>query len=141
MADNGKQAGDDSEQEFSSRMTDVAFSGLMCVAIAMGKETGLFEVMIAMDTPKTSQEIADAGKLKERYVREWLGAMVTAKIVNYDPSTKVYWIPKSHHSIMNVTGLAMCTPTLSSAFFDVADSFRKDGPSGNIKVLLNFDSD
>ena len=66
MADSGKQAGDDSKQEFSSRMMDVAFSGLKCVAIAMGKETGLFDVMIATETPKTSQEIADAGNLKER---------------------------------------------------------------------------
>ncbi|XP_071805257.1 S-adenosylmethionine-dependent methyltransferase Rv2258c-like [Asterias amurensis] len=130
MADSGKQAGDDSKQEFSSRMMDVALSGLKCVAIAMGKETGLFDVMIATETPKTSQEIADAGNLKERYVREWLGAMVTAKIVNYDPSTETYWIPKSHHSITQFTGLAMCTPSLSTAFFDVADSFRKDGPSG-----------
>ena len=35
--------------------------------------------------PSTSQEIADAAGLDERYVREWLGAMVTGRVVEYDP--------------------------------------------------------
>ena len=35
--------------------------------------------------PSTSEEIAKQAGLNERYVREWLGAMVTGRIVNYDP--------------------------------------------------------
>ena len=31
-------------------------------------DTGLFNVMISLGQPKTCQEIADAGKYKERYV-------------------------------------------------------------------------
>ena len=58
----------ETEEEFSGHIKDVAYSGVMCLAIAMGMKTGLFELMVAMETPKTSQEIADAGNLKERHV-------------------------------------------------------------------------
>ena len=38
-------------------------------------------------TPPTSHELADAAGLDERYVREWLGAMTTGRIVEYEPAT------------------------------------------------------
>ena len=40
---------------------------------------------IAKLVPSTSQEIATAASLNERYVREWLGGLVTSKIVDYQP--------------------------------------------------------
>ncbi|HEU5260751.1 MAG TPA: hypothetical protein VFU41_04905 [Gemmatimonadales bacterium] len=43
----------------------------------MGHRTGLFDVMSKLP-PATSDEIAARAVLNERYVREWLGAMVTA---------------------------------------------------------------
>jgi methylase of polypeptide subunit release factors len=42
----------------------------------------------------TAQEIASKSNLNERYVKEWLGAMVTDKIVDYDSSTNKFSLPK-----------------------------------------------
>ena len=46
--------------------------------------------------PSSSEEIASAAKLNERYVREWLGAMVTGEIVVYDLENKTYSLPPEH---------------------------------------------
>ncbi|XP_038060960.1 uncharacterized protein LOC119731772 isoform X1 [Patiria miniata] len=125
-----KDFSNETEKDFNSRMRSIVNNGITCMTMALGFETGLFKLMISMETPKTCQEIADAGKFKERYVREWLGSMVTAYIVSFDPVEEKYWIPKHRHSIAQSRGRAMYTPTLSSAFFDVADCFQKDGPPG-----------
>ena len=50
--------------------------GALCLMVSIGHRTGLFDVMRDRP-PATSAEIALAPGLNERYVREWLGAMVT----------------------------------------------------------------
>jgi ubiquinone/menaquinone biosynthesis C-methylase UbiE len=46
--------------------------------------------------PSSSAEIAKKANLNERYVREWLGAMVTSGVVEVDPSTMKYYLPNEH---------------------------------------------
>jgi len=53
--------------------------------IDIGHRTGLFT---AAAGAATSEELADRAGLTERYVREWLGAMVTGGIVDYDPRSR-----------------------------------------------------
>jgi 2-polyprenyl-3-methyl-5-hydroxy-6-metoxy-1,4-benzoquinol methylase len=65
----------------------------------MGHQTHLFDIMSKLP-PSTSEEIATAAKLNERYVREWLGAMVTANIVEYDPSEQKYRLPAEHAAFL-----------------------------------------
>jgi hypothetical protein len=55
--------------------------------ISIGYKTDLFDI-IAQLKPSTIQEISQAAKLNERYIREWLGAMVTGNIIEYDPLTE-----------------------------------------------------
>jgi SAM-dependent methyltransferase len=62
---------------------------------SIGHQTGLFEAMAGL-APSTSAEIAAAAQLNERYVREWLAAMVTGRIVEYDPASKTYRLPPEH---------------------------------------------
>jgi hypothetical protein len=47
--------------------------------ISLGHRTGLFDLLSALP-PSSSLEIARAAGLHERYVREWLGAMVTGRV-------------------------------------------------------------
>jgi SAM-dependent methyltransferase len=46
--------------------------------------------------PATSPQIAHSLGLNERYVREWLGGMVTSGIVEYDPGRRTYGLPAEH---------------------------------------------
>ena len=58
---------DESASDFSTRVTQQLVGGIAGMGVAMGMETGLFEMMIAMgESKKTSQEIADLANMKER---------------------------------------------------------------------------
>ncbi len=61
--------------------------GCLALMISVGHRTGLFDTMATMP-PATLRQIASAAGLNERYVREWFGAMVTGRIINYDSATQ-----------------------------------------------------
>lgn len=58
----------------------------------MGHRTGLFDAMATL-LLSTSEEIAYAADLNERYVREWPGAMVVGRVVEHDPEKETYHLP------------------------------------------------
>ena len=67
MTDSNASNSVETQKEFFLRLANVVGDGLLCVSIAMGIETGLFQTMIDLkEEHKTSQEIADAGDFKER---------------------------------------------------------------------------
>ncbi|MHC4570306.1 MAG: transcriptional regulator, partial [Planctomycetota bacterium] len=68
---------------FGERMLGTLNSGALSLMISVGHRTGLFDTMRGM-APSTSTQIAEAAGLNERYVREWLGAMLTGDIVECD---------------------------------------------------------
>ena len=60
--------GDESADDFMAGLEQKLVGGMVGLGVAMGMQTGLFEVLIRLDgQPKTSQEIADAANFKERY--------------------------------------------------------------------------
>ncbi len=69
-------------------------AGLMLM-ISVGHRTGLFDTMDGMSWA-TSPQIAEAAGLNERYVREWLGAMVTGRVIDYRPADQTYRLPAEH---------------------------------------------
>jgi hypothetical protein len=85
-------------QAFGDRMLDTLNKAAAALMISAGHRTGLFDTLV--DLPHaTSERIAKAAGLDERYVREWLGAMVTARIVDYDPAGGTYFLPREHRAI------------------------------------------
>ena len=86
---------DESRAEaFAGRMLEILNDGAVAVMVSVGHRTGLFDAM-RETCAATSQELGDAAGLDERYVREWLGAMVTGGIVEHDPDTASYSCPRS----------------------------------------------
>ncbi len=63
-------------EAFAGRMLDILNNGAISIMISIGHRTQLFDTLATLPA-STSQQIADAANLNERYVREWLGAMVT----------------------------------------------------------------
>jgi hypothetical protein len=79
-------------EEFAERMVGVVNDGVLCVLASIGHQTGLFDAMAELP-PSTSEQIAEAAGLDERYVREWLGAMTVGRIVDYEPEEAAYGLP------------------------------------------------
>ncbi len=82
-------------EAFAGRLVDVVNNAGIALMTSIGHRTGLFDAMSQLP-PATSNEIAFAAQLNERYVREWLGAMVTAGFVEYDPEGQSYTLPPAH---------------------------------------------
>lgn len=81
-------------QEFARRLFGHYTSGILTLMVNIGHRTGLFEAMA--QGPATSQEIADRARLNERYVREWLCAMATGGIIEYDAASREFTLPPAH---------------------------------------------
>ena len=125
---------DESRAEaFAGRMLDMLNGGALAVMISVGHRTGLFDALGELDAA-TSRELADAAGLDERYVREWLGAMVTGRIVEIDPATARYSLPAEHAAWLtraaspdNLAVEAQWITTLSAVEDDIIDCFRNGG--------------
>ena len=79
---------------FEARFVDALNGGALCLMTSIGHRTGLFDAMADMP-PATSARDRGRRRLNERYVREWLGAMVTAGVVEHDPDAGTYSLPPS----------------------------------------------
>jgi 2-polyprenyl-3-methyl-5-hydroxy-6-metoxy-1,4-benzoquinol methylase len=86
-------------EAFARKMLDILNGGTVSLMISIGHQTHLFDIMSKL-LPSTSEEIAQSTNLNERYVREWLGAMVTANIVEYDSSKQKYHLPAEHAAFL-----------------------------------------
>ncbi len=82
-------------QAFAGQFLAALNAGALCLMASIGHRTGLFDAMSGLP-PSTSEEIAKKAGLNERYVREWLGAMVTAGVVEVDPTSTRYLLPAEH---------------------------------------------
>ena len=81
--------------DFAGRMNRMLNDAALALMVSVGHRTGLFDVMASMP-PATSEEIASRASLDERYVREWLAAMVTGRIVEHDGANNHYALPAAH---------------------------------------------
>jgi 2-polyprenyl-3-methyl-5-hydroxy-6-metoxy-1,4-benzoquinol methylase len=84
---------------FASRIVRTLNSGFTALMISIGHRTGLFDVLAVLP-PSTSEAIADASGLAERYVREWLAAMTSAHIVTHDARTSTYFLPIEYAAVL-----------------------------------------
>jgi len=54
--------------------------------IHLGDKLGLYTAMVGLDGPATTEQIADAAGLDERWVREWAHNQAAARIIDVDTS-------------------------------------------------------
>jgi ubiquinone/menaquinone biosynthesis C-methylase UbiE len=118
---------------FANKLLTAVNNGAFCLMASIGHRTGLFDVMRGLP-PSTSEEIARKANLNERYVREWLGAMVTAEVVEVDPTSTRYALPAEHAAHLTraagVDNIAVWTqyiPVLAGVEDEIVECFRKGG--------------
>lgn len=118
-------------EEFTGELIGLYTGGLLTYMVDIGHRTGLFDA--AAERPGTSQEIADRAGLQERYVREWLGAMVTGGIFRYDAVTATYSLPAEHALCLsgpgafNLAPLSQLSTHLGKYVHQVARAFSEGG--------------
>jgi 2-polyprenyl-3-methyl-5-hydroxy-6-metoxy-1,4-benzoquinol methylase len=120
-------------EAFAERMIGILNDAALALVTSIGHRTGLFDVMADLP-PSTSQQIADAANLNERYVREWLGAMVVGRIVEHDPEDGTYYLPQEHAAWLtraaspnNIAVTAQFIPVLGMVEDGIVESFKHGG--------------
>ncbi|MEO0536832.1 MAG: class I SAM-dependent methyltransferase [Cyanobacteria bacterium P01_A01_bin.123] len=123
----------DSTEAFAERLMDILNNGAIALMTSIGHRTELFDTMADLP-PSTSQQIADATGLNERYVREWLGAMVTGRFITYDPEQDTYFLPREHAAVLtrtaspdNIAAFAQYIPLLGSVEDPILECFYNGG--------------
>ena len=118
---------------FAERMIHMMNEAMLALMVSVGHRTGLFDVMAAMPAA-TSTEIAAEATLDERYVREWLAAMTTGRIVDHDGVAGTFSLPAGHASFLtraagpgNLAILAQYVGLLALVEDQIVDCFRHGG--------------
>ena len=120
-------------EAFGERLLTTLNDGALCLMASIGHRAGLFDAMSG-GPPMTSAELADRAGLNERYVREWLGAMVTSGVVTVDPESQRFTLPAEHAASLtraagadNVAVFTQYVGLLGSVEDDIVECFRNGG--------------
>lgn len=104
-------------------------SGVILMS-SIGHRTGLFDAMAGIGWT-TAEQLAERTGLQPRYVREWLAAMATGRIVEVDDSDR-FRLPDEHAPYLTRTGealpaMAQYIGLLGSVEDEVIERFRHGG--------------
>ncbi|HVP14366.1 MAG TPA: class I SAM-dependent methyltransferase, partial [Terriglobales bacterium] len=120
-------------EAFGEKMLGVLNGAGLALMTSIGHRTGLFDVMAAMP-PAGAEKIAGEAGLSPRYVREWLGAMVTGGIVEYDAARRSYALPAEHAAWLsrearpnNLATSAQWIAVLGGVEDEIVECFERGG--------------
>ncbi|MGV0814542.1 class I SAM-dependent methyltransferase [Mycolicibacterium boenickei] len=120
-------------EEFAERMVGTIDSACLAILLSIGHQTGLFDALATLP-PATSDQIADAAGLNERYVREWLGGVVAGRIVDYDAASSTYRLPPHRSAALtrsagpdNLARVAQFIPMFGEVEQRIIGCFRNGG--------------
>lgn len=120
-------------EDFAARMIGAIDAASTAILTSIGHQTGLFDRMAGLP-PATSAQIADAAGLDERYVREWLGGMVVARVIDYEAGSATYSLPAHRAAVLtraagpdNLARVAQFIPLLGEIEQKIVGCFRTGG--------------
>lgn len=120
-------------EQFAERIVGAIDSASLAILLSIGHQTKLFDTLAEMP-PATSVQIADAAGLDERYVREWLGGVAAAQVIDYDPATATFTLPRHRAAVLtraagpdNFARIAQFIPLLAEVEQKVIGCFRNGG--------------
>jgi 2-polyprenyl-3-methyl-5-hydroxy-6-metoxy-1,4-benzoquinol methylase len=95
-----------------------AFSGVL---VNVGRRLGLYKAMAEIGVC-TSEQLAQATGVRERYVREWLNNQAAGGYVRYEPDGHTYTLPPAQAMVLAVED----SPVYMAPAFEVAAAFWLD---------------
>lgn len=119
--------------QFAFKVVGDLASALNTPLIYIGDRLGIFKAM-ADGHPVTSEELAQKTGLTERYVREWMKAMIAGEYLTYNPDTRRASLSPEHALVLAaegspvfVMGVAQMIPDHYTIIPKITEAFRKGG--------------
>jgi 2-polyprenyl-3-methyl-5-hydroxy-6-metoxy-1,4-benzoquinol methylase len=120
-------------EAFAGRALQILNDGMLTLLVSLGHQTGLFDTLAGLE-PATSELIAEAAGLDERYVREWLAGMTVGGIVEHDPEAGTFVLPAEHAACLtraagpdNLASFAQYAALFAPLEQEVLECFRSGG--------------
>lgn len=119
-------------EAFAGRMLDLVNAAGAGLLISVGHRVGLFDALAEGPVEDASALAARAG-LDQRYVREWVGGMLTARIIESDAEGRLS-LPEEHAAFLtraagadNIANTTQFIAVLAGVEDKIADCFRRGG--------------
>jgi 2-polyprenyl-3-methyl-5-hydroxy-6-metoxy-1,4-benzoquinol methylase len=119
--------------QFAFKVVGDLASAMNTPLIYIGDRLGIFKAM-ADGKPVTSEELAQKTGLTERYIREWMKAMIAAEYLTYNSETRRASLSQEHALVLAqegspvfVMGVAQMIPDHYSIIPKITEAFRKGG--------------
>ncbi len=120
-------------EAFAGTLLGILNGGATSLFVSIGHQTGLLDAMAELE-PATSEEIAAATGLNERYVREWLAGLTVSGVIEHHPEAGTYALPPEHAACMtraagpdNLASFAQYIGLFAEVEQDVVECFRHGG--------------
>jgi 2-polyprenyl-3-methyl-5-hydroxy-6-metoxy-1,4-benzoquinol methylase len=120
-------------EAFAGQFLTALNYGSLCLMASIGHRNGLFDALSGLP-PSTVEEIAKKAGLNERYVREWLGAMVTAEVIEVDSTSTRYVLPAEHAAFLtraagadNMAVFTQYIAVMGGVEDEIVECFKKGG--------------
>lgn len=129
--------------EFARTLVQHLSSAMVVTLLELGRRTGLLDALAG--TPRTADDLARATGLVQRYVEEWLGAMVTGGIVVHDPAIGTFVLPAEHAAALaadspyNLSGMVTIAAGTAQSLDQLELAFREGGGISYDEHLLDVD--
>jgi len=118
---------------FAERLIHSLNEGALCVMLSIGHRTHLFDHMEGQP-PMRSQDLARQAELDERYVREWLNALVVSRVIEYNAEAQTYYLPREHATCLtrastegNIAVFAQYITMMGTVEDDIVHCFQHGG--------------
>ncbi|HEY2359124.1 MAG TPA: class I SAM-dependent methyltransferase [Phenylobacterium sp.] len=116
---------------FMGKMVGDMGAAISASLVVLGDHLGLYQAL-AKHGPATSFDLADATKLNERLIREWLAAQAAAEYVTYEAATGRFYLTPEQTMVFADEE----SPTFMAGGFELLAAVFKDEP----KVAKAFQS-
>lgn len=120
-------------EAFGDRVIGILNEGCTALMISIGHQTGLFDAL-ADGEPVTSAALAQRAGLNERYVREWLAAMTTSRVLDHHAEGSSFALPLAHAAWLttqagpnNMARTMQFVTLLAEVEQGIVDCFRNGG--------------
>ncbi len=131
---NTKSIFDDAKAEaFAERFVGTLSEAALAIMTSLGHRAGLFDALAA-NPGLTADALAEAAGVNARYLREWLGVMVTSGVVDYAPESGTFTLPPEHAAFLTraaePNNMAVTTQFIgvaASVEDDMIERFRSGG--------------
>lgn len=117
----------------ANQLVEMLNQGALCLMVSIGHRIGLFDTLAELSSA-SSKTIAQQAGLNERYVREWLGALVTGGIVRYDAGLEQYQLQSEFANLLthraspdNIAVFSQYIPLLGQVEDHVINCFHVGG--------------